>query len=129
MRLRCHPPSWAGDSPCPPLPPHGQGKPCPYVGAIDNGDHGVDMVRHHDEGVQFDIGESVRQPVPNGLDDPARFVQQHFTVHDFSKQTFAACRANRDEVGSNLGILVFRKAERSAMASLRPPMRCQSLDL
>ena len=81
---------------------------------IDNHDT-VKMVRHDDRRAQFDMRIPRRQGIPDVPNDPARFVQPHFTILDIAEQTFAPASDQGDEIRAGLGIVVFWQSYGMAM--------------
>ena len=45
------------------------------------------MIRHDDEGIQFDGGKMGRNVQPTPFGHAAKVIQPHFTTHDVAKQS------------------------------------------
>jgi hypothetical protein len=60
----------------------------------------VQMVRHHDVGVELDLGEAKRQLFPASLDNPAAVVGDELVVANIAKEAETVVGARGDEVGA-----------------------------
>ena len=80
------------------------------------------MIRHNNEFVQFHIGEMNRDFMPTFFNVLPLIVQPHFPVHNIAEQTNPVLRANSDEIGPLLRIIISLQPNRSAMASIIGPI-------
>jgi hypothetical protein len=64
---------------------------------LDENEDSVDMIRHHDEHVEFD-GEVHRNPQPTRLDNSPRSRQPNLVVVPLPKQRLPMAGADRDQV-------------------------------
>lgn len=76
---------------------------CPYRGQKNDP---VDMIRHHDECIYIEAGIMSGQFLPHRFDHPPDFVQRHFAIHDFPKETFSILRADGDKIGPSLRVII-----------------------
>jgi hypothetical protein len=81
---------------------------------FDNQDS-MEMIRHDDEGIQLDTGEMVRDGLPTLGNNFADRHELDHKFHDICEQAKAVARANRDEIGTRLGVIVVPEADRPAM--------------
>jgi hypothetical protein len=74
----------------------------------------MEVVRHHDVGVQFDLWPDLGRSKPFLFDDAAKIIQgkRRFEIGRIAirpyvpEKTFAIFRAEGEEIGSFLGIIV-----------------------
>jgi hypothetical protein len=81
-------------------------------------DDAVNVVGHHDERVEMDMGESRRQRVPLGRDHVARSRDAHLSVHDLAKSPATVMDAHGHEIGARSAIVVRRESKAAAIVSL-----------
>lgn len=74
------------------------------------------MIRHHDEGIQFDVGKSVSQFVPPSIDHPSCIIQPHVSIFDFAEEMFPIVGTDGDKIRAVLGIIISVQPDRSAAA-------------
>ena len=75
----------------------------------------VHVVGHDDEGIQQNVGKMARQTLPLLVDDSAILVQVHLPLYNFSEQATTIVRANRDEIGARLPVIVIFQADGSTV--------------
>ena len=80
----------------------------PY-GFIDH-DDAVNMVRHDHEGIQGDAGVMRRQGLPYPMQHPPGVVQVHAPIGEDAEPGRAPVRADGDEIGARLPVIVFGQA-------------------
>jgi len=80
----------------------------------------VDVVGHNDEFVvkQVHVWTDLGGSEPFFPYDLTEFVQPHFPVHDLAERVGAPVGADGDEVGTGLGVVVFRQSDGSAVMSV-----------
>jgi len=69
------------------------------------------VVGHDDEGIKLDILKTLWQTKPPFLDNSSIFRKHHLIVDDFAKQQRPILRANRDEIGTGLRIVVIAQPD------------------
>jgi hypothetical protein len=84
------------------------------VDSIMNHDDAVNVIRHNNKSVQFDIREMVRDFVPHPIRDCAQRRQPHLPIDDLAEQPFASVGADRDKIRARLRIIVIAQAWRFA---------------
>jgi hypothetical protein len=62
----------------------------------------VDVVRHDDEGVQFDMPIMIRQGGPAGFDQSPEGVGSHSLAIDFAEDLVPALDAESQEIGAGM---------------------------
>jgi hypothetical protein len=92
---------------------------CPYKNittlsfGADNHDT-VQMIRHNNELIEFNVGSYARSFEPFFLYDCSDLRKYHLLVPDRTEHTSALVRADGDEILSGLSIIISRKANRSS---------------
>src|SRR5882724_1510196 len=76
------------------------------IRCIRQHDDAMHVVWHHHKRVDFDTREPRWNIVPQRGEHVSRFVKTHAPVDDIAKQTGLVLRANRDEIGSGLRVIV-----------------------
>ncbi len=88
-----------------------------------NHHNAVNVIRHHNKGVQFDIREMFRDVVPHPIRDCAQRGQPHFAIDHRAEEPFARGGADRDEIRARLRIIVRAQAWRYALGQgIHPPI-------
>ena len=64
------------------------------------------MIRHNDEFVQLRLWKMIRDFQPTLLGPFPTFIDPHFPVYNFTKQTCAIVRHDGDEIGTRPGVIV-----------------------
>jgi len=78
----------------------------------------MDVIRHHDERVQFDRREPARQSIPFRQNHPSRIVQLHLATDHVAEQTRPILGADGDEIRPHLRIIVILQTDGPAMVFL-----------
>ena len=66
----------------------------------------VNMIGHDDKNICVDLRKPVGQFVPRFLYYSSSIVQLHSTINHRAKQTRSVLRANSDEIGAGLAVIV-----------------------
>ena len=70
-----------------------------------NNDHSMQMIGHYHMRAQFHIWKMFGNGAPIFFRDFAKFIQSHFFVRNFTKQTLALKRYDCDKIRARLGII------------------------
>ena len=81
--------------------------------ASKDGENAVDMVRHHDEGVELDEREVTRYRLPEVMCQTPGVARAHFAVHDVAEETTAVPCDGRHEVRARLRVVVAGQPDRT----------------
>ena len=85
----------------------------------DDGDYEMEVVRHTDEQVTFNVGEFAFQlPIPS-VNHPPGVVESHLSIDDLPEDAFAVLRAQGDEICAVFGIIISRQADRPPTVDIR----------
>jgi hypothetical protein len=90
--------------------------PGPY--GIREQENAMEMVRHHDEGVQHNVREVIQNGIPANRCGLRYLVGYHLAAHNLTKQTLPMSGADGYEIRPRLGIVESRQAQ------LLPQSRC-----
>ena len=82
-------------------PPCKAGRP-PVAPTIDHDNNALQMVGHHNPGVQFNLMTDLRRTAPLFRHNLSDLVQPHLSVHNLSEQTFFIPGAGREKIGPRL---------------------------
>lgn len=66
----------------------------------------MDMIRHHHERIQLNVGDMIRQVIPGEFHQPAKMIQMHFLTADPAKQALAVRGAKGDEIRPGQGVVI-----------------------
>jgi len=94
---------------------------CPYiitcrlVFSFPDHDYPVKVVRHHDKGVQFDVGKVLRYLLPTSTHDFTSCVQHDLVVRDPPEERSPPVRTQCDEVSPGPRVVESSQADRPTM--------------
>ena len=83
----------------------------------------MDVVRHYDCLIQHDVREMMRYGMPTFGGHCSPSVQTHLSVSDVSEQTGTVMRADGDEIGPGLGVVVPLQANGAAVMNVHVVIR------
>jgi len=75
----------------------------------------MNVVRHQDKRVQFNIGGMCSQFVPTFHDYSSHFVRMHLAIGNLPKETFPTVRNNGHKIGARLCVVIITQANRSRL--------------
>ncbi len=84
-------------------------------------DDPVEVVGHHDEGVEFHPRKVVGNLQPTSAHNPAEPVQYYLFVHNRSENALALVAANSHEIEARPGIVIISQADGATMAFQHAP--------
>ena len=90
----------------------------PYSIVGSNNDNSVNMVGHDDIFAQFNRWTDDRGFYPFFSDDFPKWIQNHFTILDITKQMLSFVRDNGYKICSCLRIIIARYTDRTAMVTI-----------
>lgn len=95
----------------------------PYTGMVFrdtvDDDDPMNVVWHDDECVRGNAGVVRRQHFPGRLHNLSGSIRAHLAIHDVTKQECPMMCANRQEIGSDLRIVIVSQANRTTVVTCR----------
>ena len=78
----------------------------------------MEMIGHDDHFVAYDVWEFVLRFAIPFFHHATGIIQNHFVLHNFTKQTFSVLRANGDEIQAFRGVIVTLQANGMAVVDV-----------